>query len=222
MAKYGPVHRISGFLARVVSSKDQPILHAVVDLLKSLDRVQETNGWVTLTVHAGDGIWFSYKGRRLFILLPAQAFLRLLIWPTFPPESKALAEALRRPGKGGPVEMPQGTKPYFTWRVPPSAFGIVKEFVNGLPTMSESEMLAARVDHPRYFSAPARQAALEAFEREGCFCAGVGRPRHRIDLETTRVEFDHILPYSKGGASSAMNIQVLCQECNRRKRASAA
>jgi hypothetical protein len=34
------------------------------------------------------------------------------------------------------------------------------------------------------------------------------------------IEFDHIIPVSKGGANTARNIQLLCQECNRKKGAS--
>lgn len=47
------------------------------------------------------------------------------------------------------------------------------------------------------------------FERDEGKCVKCGSPR--------KLEFDHIIPVSKGGSNTERNIQLLCERCNREK-----
>jgi Holliday junction DNA helicase RuvB len=51
----------------------------------------------------------------------------------------------------------------------------------------------------------------EVWRRDGGKCVRCGRRE--------RLEFDHIIPVAKGGSSSARNIELLCEICNRAKSA---
>lgn len=51
-----------------------------------------------------------------------------------------------------------------------------------------------------------------AYERQRGICPRCGRYFERKDMQA-----DHIVPWSKGGKTTADNCQMLCQDCNRRK-----
>jgi len=71
----------------------------------------------------------------------------------------------------------------------------------------------AQHDAPRREPIP-RAVRLEVFQRDGGRCVQCGA--------TFELQFDHVIPLSLGGASTAANLQVLCADCNRRKGASPA
>lgn len=49
----------------------------------------------------------------------------------------------------------------------------------------------------------------DVWNRDGGICVECG--------SNENIEFDHIIPYSKGGANTYRNIQLLCEPCNRAK-----
>ena len=69
--------------------------------------------------------------------------------------------------------------------------------------ISESKK-AARTE--RYVSKQVREIV---WDRDQGRCTECG--------SNEKLEFDHIIPHSKGGSNSEKNIQLLCEECNRKK-----
>ena len=54
-----------------------------------------------------------------------------------------------------------------------------------------------------------REVQDRVWNRDGGKCAECG--------SNENLEFDHIIPHSKGGANTYRNIQLLCEQCNREK-----
>lgn len=50
----------------------------------------------------------------------------------------------------------------------------------------------------------------EVWQRDGGFCVRCGAADY--------LEFDHIIPHSRGGANTVKNVQVLCRKCNGEKK----
>jgi len=53
---------------------------------------------------------------------------------------------------------------------------------------------------------------LQVVRRDGQVCRICRR-----NIPDNEVEFDHIIPFAKGGPTTAENLRLLCRECNRKK-----
>jgi HNH endonuclease len=59
-----------------------------------------------------------------------------------------------------------------------------------------------------------RTVQFRVLKRENQICNVCGH-----SVQDADVEFDHIIPWSKGGSSDESNIRLLCRPCNRKRRA---
>lgn len=71
------------------------------------------------------------------------------------------------------------------------------------------ERRARRPQPPRSRRRLSLAERTSILDRDGWACVRCG--------STTDLELDHVIPFARGGACSATNLQTLCQRCNRRK-----
>jgi hypothetical protein len=57
-----------------------------------------------------------------------------------------------------------------------------------------------------------RKNMLQVVRRDGHICQIC-----RLNVPDDEIEFDHIIPFAKGGPTSVNNLRVLCRHCNRKK-----
>lgn len=70
--------------------------------------------------------------------------------------------------------------------------------------------LAQKVERqPRRESIP-EEVRIAVWRRDGGKCARCG--------SREKLEYDHIIPVSKGGSNTVRNVELLCESCNRKKK----
>jgi hypothetical protein len=224
----GTFYALADFIDRLVPKRGTvhlELLNATVAGLKRIATVQEENPWVTIDVTITAGVWIYYQGLRRWLLNPAQSYIRLET-PSHGPLKPDIASCLKPAIKRGEV-VNTGKEEFRQWRVRSAALPLVWEFFEGLKRPADDELyIAGDPAHPRTFPGSVRELALQIFNRDGRICPGVANASksvkpHKLSKDD-RIEFDHILPFANGGASSIRNIQVLCAACNRLKGARAA
>ena len=82
---------------------------------------------------------------------------------------------------------------------------IIKRFFNISNTNSSQ---SKHIKRSRHISQNVKD---KVWNRDGGKCVECGSNQN--------LEFDHIIPHSKGGANTYRNIQLLCKTCNRTKSA---
>ncbi len=87
-------------------------------------------------------------------------------------------------------------------------FGEIFNFMFGFlyPLFSNSSKKDVPQEKYRYISTKVQR---EVWRRDQGRCVMCG--------SRNRLEYDHIIPASKGGSNTARNIQLLCEKCNREK-----
>lgn len=90
-----------------------------------------------------------------------------------------------------------------------------KVFGHICPAFLVSEPLTETKERRKHNRSIPRDVMLKVVRRDGQICQKCNEPV--LDNE---VEFDHIIPFSKGGESTTENLRLIHKNCNRRKSSS--
>ena len=74
--------------------------------------------------------------------------------------------------------------------------------------MINERLISNSTDNQKRESIP-QEIQDRIWRRDGGMCVKCGSQE--------KLEFDHIIPFSKGGANTYRNLQLLCENCNRQK-----
>lgn len=153
-------------------------------------------------------------------------------FPLFPPIKKDaiehndyLKECLKKNKLGGGEALDKLRKKWFEKEVelfnpndyPESIPKILLEvsckvFGHICPVFVVAEPLTETKERRKHSRSISREVMLKVVRRDGQICQKCNEPV--LDDE---VEFDHLIPFSKGGTSVAENIRLVHKDCNRRK-----
>lgn len=83
------------------------------------------------------------------------------------------------------------------------------------PVFFSAEPLTETKNRRKHSRSIPRDVMLKVVRRDGQICQECNEL-----VKDDEVEFDHIIPFSKGGRSTVENLRLLHKDCNRRKKAS--
>jgi hypothetical protein len=181
-------YRLTRYAKRVITTW----VIAVVVMIVLLDTA---HGWFAIPAGVALVGYAGYRARSKRRILPAG---RPAVWPT----AQFAASALRfNPPPGWPAPKfgwapPPGWQPDPSW--PPAPPGWQFWVPDGQAPVGERNTRSIPQD-----------VKIAVAARDGGRCRQCG--------STTDLHFDHVIPWSKGGANTVTNIQLLCGPCNRRK-----
>jgi hypothetical protein len=85
-------------------------------------------------------------------------------------------------------------------------------FGHECPVFSVAEPFTETKDLRNISRTIPRVTQFRVLKRENQICSECGN-----SVKYEEIEFDHVIPWSKGGSSDEHNIRLLCQKCNRKK-----